>query len=174
MVTLQKALHSALTFTVVLFIGLVSLAYAQGEKDSSMEHALAKKNWPAAVLSAFQKQYPDARIKGVSKEVEDSIVYYEIESADSSANRTVLYTGDGRLTEIEEVISSKQLPDSAQALISKDYPKGKVEAAEKVTKGSVITYEVKIKNGEANIEVVFNSTGKKINAEKVKGEEDID
>jgi hypothetical protein len=93
---------------------------------------------------------------------------------DSTFRRTVLYAGDGKLTEIEEVISSEQLPDSTRAEIAKTYPKGKVEAAEKVTKGDKTTYEVKIENGKENVEAVFDSTGKLINTEKMKGEEDND
>ena len=174
MVAIQRMFRSILLIAIAASLGLVYQANAQGEKESGKEHRLTKKDLPAAVISAFQKQYPNAKIKGVSSEVEDSTAYYEIESVDSTSRRTVLYTSDGKLTEIEEVVSSKQLPDSARAEIAKTYPKGKVEAAEKVTKGDKTTYEVKIENGKENIEAVFDSNGKLINAEKVKGEEDND
>jgi hypothetical protein len=174
MVTIKSVSQSVSIMAIAIFIGFVCLANAQGEKESGKEQRLTKKDLPAAVISAFQKQYPNARIKGVSKEVEDSTAYYEIESIDSTSRRTVLYTGDGKPTEIEEVISSKQLPDSARFEITKTYPNGKVEAAEKVIKGDKTTYEVKIENGKENIEAVFDANGRLINAEKIKGEEDND
>jgi hypothetical protein len=181
MFTNKRAFRSALIVMFALIVGLVCMASAQtekksakGERETGQEQRLAKKDLPSAVVSAFQQQYPNAVIKASSKEVEDSTTYYEIESVDGKTKRTILYSGDGKLTEIEEVISSKQLPDSARALIARDYPKGDIEGAEKVTKGNVTTYEVKIENGKENIEAEFDSAGRLINTEKKKGEEDND
>ena len=181
MFTIRRAVLSAFIAVITLIVGLVCVAGAQtekksekGEREAGEEHRVAKKDMPSAVMSAFHLQYPDAVIKAASKEVEDSTTYYEIESIDGKTRRTVLYSGDGKLTEIEEVISSKQLPDSARALIAKDYPKGDVEKAEKVTRGNVTTYEVKIENGNENIEAVFDFAGKIISSEKITDEEDSD
>jgi hypothetical protein len=173
--------RSPLMVMIALIVCLACMASAQtekksvkGEKETGEERRLAKKDLPSAVISTFKQQYPNAVIKGSSKEVEDSTTYYEIGSVDGQTKRTVLYTGDGKLTEIEEVISSKQLPDSARGLIVKDYPKGDVEGAEKVTKGNVTIYEVKIENGKENIEAVFDSAGKIISSEKITNKEDND
>ena len=174
MFTAKRVLGSAISLMVILSVGFISMADAQGEKEFGKEQRLTKKDLPASIITAFQKQYPNAKIKEVGKEVEDSTTYYELETTEGKAVRTLIYIGDGRITEIEEVILSKQLPDSAQASIAKDYPKGKVEAAEKVNKGDKTTYEVKIENGNENIEAVFDSNGKLINMEKMKGEEDND
>jgi hypothetical protein len=177
----QRTFNLALIVLTALISGLVSVAAAQTEKKSEkyerktgQEQRLEKKDLPLAVISAFQLQYPSAVIKSSSIEVEDSTTFYEIESVDGKIKRTVLFSGDGKLTEIEEAISSKQLPDSALALIAKDYPKSNVEGAEKVTKGNVTIYEVKIENGKENIEAVFDSSGKIISSEKIKDEEDSD
>jgi hypothetical protein len=177
----QRVMRSPLIVTIALIVGFVCMANAQtekksvkGEKEMGEEHRLAKKDMPSAVMSAFKQQFPNAVIKASSKEVEDSTTYYEIDSVDGQTKRTVLYSGDGKLTEIKEIISSKQLPDSARALIANDYPRGNVEAVRKITKGNLTTYEVKIENGKENIEAVFDSAGKLINSEKITDEEDND
>jgi hypothetical protein len=181
MFTNQRGLRSPLIVIIAFIVGLVCMASAQtenksvkDEKETGEEQHLAKKDLPSAVMSAFQQQYPGAVIKASSKEIEDSTTYYEIDAVDGRTNRTVLYSENGKLTEIEEVISSKQLPDSARALIARDYPKGDIEGAEKVTKGNVMTYEVKIEYGKENIEAVFDSSGKIISSEKVINEKDND
>lgn len=174
MVTFQRTIRFFHIIAILVLFGSISIANAKSEKESGKEQRLTQKDLPSAVIAAFQKQYPGAKIKGISKEVENDTAYFEIESSDSTSRRTVLYAVDGQRTEIEEIISAKQLPDLARAEISKTYSKGKIEAAERVTKGQTTTYEVKIENGEENIEAVFDSTGKLLNSEKLKAEEDND
>jgi hypothetical protein len=177
----QRALSSPLIVVVALIVSLACVASAQaekksvkGEREPGQEQRLAQKDLPAVVLMAFQKLYPAASIKEVGKEVEDSTTYYEIESVDGKSRRTVLYSSDGKLTEIEEIISAKQLPDSVRTVIARNYPKGDLEKAEKITKNEVTTYEVKIENGKENIEAIFDSAGRLINSEKLTDKEDSD
>ncbi len=181
MAKIKGAFRFSLIFAVGLLLGLVSRVNAQDEmkskheeKRTHKEQHLSKKDLPAAVMTAFQKQYPTASIKEVGKEDADNTTFYEIESIDGKSKRTVLYSADGNLAEIEEVISAKQLPDTARAVIARDYPKGDLEGAEKVTKGGITSYEVKIENGKKNIEAVFDSAGILINTEKVTDTEDND
>jgi hypothetical protein len=172
--TLRRAFPMLILATISIIIAVSYTANAEDKKDSRKEQRLSKNDLPAAILAAFQKQYPNAKIKEVDKEIEDSTICFEIESRDSTTRRNIIYAIDGRVIEIEEAIIAKQLPGSARAAIAKNYLKGKVEVAEKVIKDDKTTFEVKIESGRENFEAVFDSTGKLINSEKVSDEKDSD
>jgi hypothetical protein len=132
----------------------------------SQEKKINKKDLPGAVLSAFEKAYPKATIKGLSTEVEEGKTYYEIESVDGKISRDLLYLADGSVAEIEEGVSTADLPAPVKATLHKEYPKGKVKKAEKTTKGTTVTYEMKVSSGKTNAELVVDPTGKVIKNEK--------
>ncbi len=155
---------------IVLTVAAISSAVGNS-KESGKEQKLTKKDLPVAVLAAFEKAYPKAEIKEVGKESGDSVTTYEIVSVEGKAKRTVAYTADGTLTEIEEVIAEKDLPDAAKQSLAKDYPKGTVEKIERVTKGGAVTYEATVVSGKERTEVVFDSSGKIVKSEKKAGKE---
>ncbi len=88
------------------------------------EEKITKKDLPRAVLSAFEKAYPKADIKGLSREEEGGSVFYEIESLDGKTSRDILYTSDGKPAEIEEAIAVKQLPAAVKATVQQRVPQG--------------------------------------------------
>jgi hypothetical protein len=92
-----KTLLSALLLTMTL-----------GAQDQ--EKKLTKKELPSAVLSAFQKSYPKASIKGIAEEKKEGKTYYEIESLDGKTSRDLLYLADGSVAEIEESMATADLP----------------------------------------------------------------
>jgi hypothetical protein len=111
------------------------------------------------VTAAFQKAYPNAKIKGTSKEVENGKTLYEVESVDGKINRDLLYNADGTCAEIEESVPVKALPSDVAASLKKNFPKGKVLKSEKLTKGETIQYELLVKSGKEQHEVVFDPQG---------------
>lgn len=152
---------------------LISTALCDGKKIASgKEQKFTKKDLPASVLTAFETAYPKAAIKEVCKETDSSATIYEIESTDGGMKRTVSYWADGKIEEIEDAVSLKDLPQAAQQSIAKNYPKGEVENVEKVTKKDVVTFEALVVNGEERIEVVFDSSGKLVKSEKKAANED--
>lgn len=139
------------------------------------EEKIAKKDLPREVLSAFEKAYPKASIKGLSREEEGGSVFYEIESLDGKTARDILYTSDGKMAEIEEAIAVKQLPVAVKAAATKGYPKGKIVKAEKVIRESVVEYELHISVGKAKHEIVVDPAGNVVKHEtKDAGEEEED
>jgi len=142
------------------------------EKTSDREQMVAKNDLPAAILAAFEKSYPKAIINEIGRETKDSTTTYEIESLDGNVKRTVAYTADAKVTEIEEVIAVKELPEVARQAISKTYPKGKLQEIEKVTRGDVTTFEVLVVTGNNHTELIFDSTGTLIKSEKKAANED--
>jgi hypothetical protein len=132
----------------------------------SQEKKIHKNDLPQAVLSAFEKAYPKATIKGLSTEVEEGKTYFEIESVDGKISRDLLYLADGSVAEIEEGVSTADLPSTVKATLHKEYPKGKVVKAEKTTKGTAVTYEMKVSSGKTTAELVIDPAGKVIKNEK--------
>lgn len=142
---------------LILLLAATGVLLAQGEQK---EKKMTKADLPAAVIAAFEKAYPGAEIKGVSKETEKGITYFEIESVDGKTNRDLLYTADGKAAEIEETVATADLPKEIQAALKKAAGKGTVAKAEKLTRGSVVSYEFQIKTGKKTKEVAIDAKGK--------------
>jgi hypothetical protein len=140
--------------TLVLISALLSPAADAQEKK------IGKKEVPAAVLSAFAKSYPHAKIKGTSTEVEKGKTYYEIESIDGTQARDILYLPDGTAAEIEEVVSPRALPKPVSAAIAAEFGKPLISKAERVRKGAELSYEVHVKVGAKTGSIVLDESGK--------------
>jgi len=139
----------------VLGLALFPVAVAADKK-------LEKKDMPAPVLAAFEKAYPSATVKGYGKEVEKGKTYYEIESVDGGRTLDVSYLPDGTVAEIEKGVTEGNLPAPVKDAVAKKHPDGKIEKAEKATRGSVVQYDVKIATGKTKVEMSIDPTGKVI------------
>ena len=137
------------------------------------EKKITPKELPAEVLSAFSKAYPKAKIKGLSREEENGKTYYEIESLDGKTARDISYLADGTVAETEETVATGALPAEVKAAVNKEYPKGKIIKAEKVTRESVVEYEFQITVGKEKHELVVDPSGKVVKHEKEGKEEDV-
>lgn len=131
-----------------------------------------KKELPAAIASAFAKDYPNAKILNWSAEKEDGVLSYEVESMDGATRRDLVYSPEGKALEIEERIQPADLPQAVSLSISKAYPKGVVKSAEKLTRGDFTGYEVAVKVGKKSHEVVLDTAGAIQKAPKEGGEKD--
>ncbi len=165
---------AALSAMVLILSGL---ATAADKKEADEEKKLTTKDLPAVVLSAFEKSYPKATIKGVGSETEGGVTYFEIESVDSTLKRDLLYTPDGKAVEIEETVGLKDLPEAARQTIAKDYPKREMKKAEKAMRDAAVTYDVTIGEGKDKVEVTFDAAGKvlkttQVGKEKEEGDND--
>ncbi len=161
----------------ILFLTLAAnvMAVDSAKKSSpTKEKKLTKEQIPAVILTAFQKAYPKAVIKGAGQETKDSVTYIEIESVDGAVQRDIQYAIDGKAVEIEESIDTKALPDAALKSVAKEYPKGKIEKAERMSQGDKIQYEVIVAVGKDRTEIVFDASGKTIKTETSKEDEDQD
>lgn len=165
----SKILNMVVLLTLTLLA--CGAVFAAVNKKADAEKKLTKRDLPAAVLAAFEKSYPKAVIQGVGSEKEDSAAYFEVESIDGAVKRDILYATDGTVHEVEESVTMKDLPEAARQSISKDYPHEKIDRVEKITRGSEMTFEVKIGKGKEKMEIVFDAAGKTIKKEN-KGKED--
>lgn len=155
-----------LTISLALFVVL----YLFGPLTTlAQEKKIARKDVPAAVLSAFEKSYPKATPKGFSKESEKGKTYYEIESVEGRTTRDILYLADGTVAEVEEGVSASDLPASVKTSVIKKYPEGKIVRAEKTTRNSSVTYEVRIRSGKSSYELAVDPSGKIVSEKKSGG-----
>lgn len=145
------------------------LATALGAKEE--EKKLTKKELPAVVLSAFQKAYPKASIKGIAEEKKEGKTFYEIESIDGKISRDLLYLADGSVAEIEESMDVKELPETVKASVEAKYPKAKIAKVEKATKGTDVSYSVQIKTAKGKTTLDVDATGKVFKEEKAGSKE---
>ena len=151
---ITRARGIAAATLVALLWGIAIVPTRAAESDEE-EHVTA----PEAVLTAFHKAYPKAEIRDVSKESKDGKDYFEIESIEGKVHRDLLYLADGTVFEIEEGIAPGALPKTIADALKAKYPKGEIQKAEKITRGSSVEYEVLLENDEEDIEVVLDSNG---------------
>jgi len=134
------------------------------EKEEAGEKAEAKpvdlKVLPDAVLAAFKAAYPKAEIKGASKEVENGITQYEVESVDGKLNRDLIYAADGKVLELEEAVAPESLPEAVKATLAKDYAGAKVLKAETLTKDGTMVYELLLQGKDKKMGVTIDPAGK--------------
>jgi hypothetical protein len=105
---------------------------------------------PSAVASAFHQAYPAARVLHVSKERRDGNVAYEIESRDGDTRRDLIYSPAGAVLEIEEQIPVDSVPAVVRAAAERRVAGGTLVGAERVTRGTVILFEVQLRlNGRS-------------------------
>lgn len=132
----------------VLLIGLLTTVFAQKEEN---EKKLKAANVPAAVTSAFAKQFPNAEAKW-EKEGDS----YEGEFEQNGKGLTVVFNATGTLLETEREIETAELPANVAKYIAEHHKGAKIKEAAKITdaKGTV-TYEAEI-NGK---DLLFDANG---------------
>jgi hypothetical protein len=151
-------------------------ALAQGAKPAAKPAPAAKTADPAAtlpapILAAFRTSYPNATIKRAAKETENGKTVWEVESVDSGLARDLVYNPDGTVVEFEEQVEPASLPAAVSAALKAKYPKATITKAEKLMKGTALTYEIALK-GAAVKSVEITPEGKIVPAAKEKDEKE--
>lgn len=155
-------------------VGTIALivVFALGIEARAQEKKITKKDVPQAVISAFEKAYPNAKVKGYSTETEEGKTYFEVESYQGKLTLDVSYLSDGTVAEIEEGVTAGSLPDAVKAAVKSNYPKGKIAKAEKKTVGTSVTYELKVTSGKTSAGVEVDPSGKILKKSKSGDEKD--
>ena len=154
----MKLLISTLAVASALAIGAEART-PQATKPAP-QTKVAKLAWPPAVEAAFKKTYPNATVKGVSKEVEDGKTIFEVESIDNGRRRDINYNADGSVILYEEELAEADVPAVVIEAIKKRYPKATGTRWERlfVAKDNSANYEIVLK-GAAVKEVVLTPDG---------------
>lgn len=130
------------------------------EAEQAKPAAVDLKILPPAVLAAFMTAYPNAVIKGTSKETQKGVTYYEVESVDGKMNRDLLYTADGKAVEVEVAIVPGALPPAVLQALAKAYPGYEILKAEDLVKGGQKYFELQIQVKDTKIGVTIDPSGK--------------
>ena len=129
---------------------------------SAQEQVIKCENVPAEARTSFEKAYPKATIKACAKELKNGRTAYEIISTQGNIGRDALFDEDGKLIVVEEAIAFGELPEPVQQAVSKRFPGGAIELAEKVMRDATVTYEVHLNHGGESVVLVFDPSGKDI------------
>jgi hypothetical protein len=147
---------------ILVASGIVALLSTQTLPLAAAEQAISCKSVPAAASDAFKAAYPQAVVKGCSKESDNGKIAYEFSSNEGKTHRDVVYSEDGKLMVAEERIPFETAPDAVKAAVKKKHPKGKVTLAEKLTGDGVVKYEFRVKSGGKTVEAVFDEQGNEV------------
>lgn len=155
----------SLSFLLTLLIAVPVMAQKSGKGDE--EQAIKKGEVPHPILAAFEKSYPKAKVKGYSKEMDKGKAVYEIESTEGKMLRDVTYDEGANLVSVEESLPFAKLPQAVKAAVKKEFPKSKAIRCEKIQKGATTEFEVVMKSGKKQQEIVFDGDGKVVETEQV-------
>ena len=117
---------------------------------------------PTAIATAFRTAYPAAKILNVSRERRDGRIVYEIESQDGATRRDLIYDLAGRNLETEEVIPGDSVPAAVRAAVQRDVAGGTIVNAERVTRETVILYEVGVRRSGRTRYLTYDTAGKRV------------
>lgn len=146
---------------VSVMVGATNLVAQQRPAPSpKTAKAAPKGTMPAPIKAAFEKSYPNATVKSVSKEKEDGVTVYEVESVDNGLTRDIVYKPDGSVVLMEEGIAEADVPQAVRQAVAARYPKGKVVKAEKTTSGSSVWYEIQVTAAGKTHAVELDADGK--------------
>jgi hypothetical protein len=124
---------------VLLMIIALGTASAAEEKKGK---GLQLKNLPAAVQTGIQANLKGAEVKNISKEKENGVEQYEVETVLNGKVRDFDVDSKGTLLLIEEEISIDAIPAAAKAGIMKKIGDGKLQMVESYAKpGKPMLYE---------------------------------
>jgi uncharacterized membrane protein YkoI len=151
--------HMGRFFVIVFALTLVLSGIAAGQ-DQPKAKSVDLKILPQAVLQAFKTAYPNAVITGASKEVENGVTQFEVESIDGKLNRDLIYSADGKVIELEETTAPENLPAPVKQTLAKEYPGAKVLKAEILTKDGAKLFELSIQFKDKTMGVTIDPQGK--------------
>ena len=120
-------------------------AFAQAKKPKGLQ----VQDLPASVQTTVQETLKGGVVKNITKEKEDGIEQYEIESTLNGKACDFNVAADGRLLVVEELTTLDAIPVDARAAIQKKVGGGKVMSVETFAKpGKPILYEAAYKDAK--------------------------
>ncbi len=125
---------------------------------------LQLKSLPASVQKTVEETLKGGTIKNITKEKEDGIEQYEVESTLNGKARDFNVAADGRLLVVEEATTLEAIPAAAKAAIEKKAAGGIVATVETLSKpAKPVLYEAVYKDAKGKRhEVLVDADGKDV------------
>lgn len=142
-----------------LSAGFVIAVLAVVPASASPDRKVARKDLPAAVEKTLAQETAGATIAAISSEPCEGPTRgtcYEIETKQGSHSRDLVIDAAGNVVEIEEGVELAAVPEPVQHAAAR---LGRVIAAEKVTRGSETSYELRIEKARKQFEQAFLADG---------------
>ncbi|MEP6783746.1 MAG: PepSY-like domain-containing protein [Acidobacteriota bacterium] len=138
---------------VALVVIASSIASAQAARKAAPKV-------PPAIATAFKAAYPNATIKGVSREKYAGKDAYEVESVENGRSRDLIYRLDGTVAVVEEELADADVPAAVAAAVKTDFPQATVTKYERSIEKGVTSYEVALKGAKVK-EAQYTEAGKR-------------
>ncbi len=116
---------------------------------------------PPAVQAMVKELSKGAKLRGLSKEVQNGRTLYEAETIVNGHGKDFELDSTGAVVEVEDEVPLASLPEAARTAIEKGAGGGKVLKVESVTQGSsVVAYEAKVSKEDKRSQVRVDPEGK--------------
>jgi len=144
------------SLVLIVGLGITSLMQAQ-------EKRIKREDLPAAVEKTVAEQSKGAIVRGFSEEVEKGVTYYEAELTVNGHGRDILMNKQGKIVEVEDVVSLDSLPAAVREGLQEAAGAGKIGKVESLTKnGKLVAFEAAVKTGNKRSEIQVGPDGKKL------------
>ncbi len=152
----MKRINLTLAFLIVLlFFSSNSLGGVQEKRK------IGRGDIPTPVKEAFNRAWPKAKIKQCGVETTANRAVYFIEAERDDREIEAVYQLEITLLEEQEDIDLKEVPSVILEAVKAAYPTGQIEEVEKISRqGTLLGYEVELKDGKQNIELRLDPAGK--------------
>ncbi|MEO6029132.1 MAG: PepSY-like domain-containing protein [Candidatus Binatia bacterium] len=97
---------------------------------------------PATVINAVKRAFPDGTITTCAAHLEKGQKQFEAKVSRGKAKVEIDVSPTGEILVIEEPIAVADLPASVAKAFAARYPKAKTTRAEKMTKGTELSFEI--------------------------------
>jgi len=156
--------HSIINYILLLCLFGAGIAGAQTqEQEQEQEQRVRMKDLPLAVQKTVQEQSRGAKIRALTREVEEGKTFFEVELRINGRGRDVLIDPSGAVVETEDQITLAEAPAAVKAEIEKQAGKGRIISVESVTKaGAIVFYEAAIRHARKITEIKISPDGKMI------------
>ena len=131
----RPTIRQLVTATAVVLLAVTGSTFAQSSGAATL---------PPAVKKAFEQSYPGATISSVAQTRDGNQPVFRVESTDKGRRRVLLYEAGGRVVEVSEEVTEKDLPRPVAAAMH-SHPRAIYGSGWKVTRGGSVEYRLTVK-----------------------------
>ncbi len=143
-------------------IGAAALVSRGSAIAQESEHKIQMKDLPAAVKKTVDQQAKAGKLRGLSKEIEKGVTYYEAELTVNGRAKDVLLDATGNVVEVEDEVDAASLAPAVRAGLEQLAAGGKILRVESVTRGGSVAYEAVVEKNGKKSEIKVGADGKPI------------
>ncbi len=125
-----------------------------GEKDHEIQIDIER--LPSSVKEAAKNYFVDGAETKAVEEKEDGVLYYEIEMEKGELSKSVKFTKEGALVEVEGELEISDLPEAVRLTIEKKFSNSEIE---EIVSVQAFFYEIVVSKDGKEIEIPISPAG---------------